>query len=183
MGVTSHLTSHQAIICSPLSDLRDAFNSPANTSAEDLPFAPKRTVDISDTIPNLITFAYDGARLIVAQGDIVVYDTSSLFTPGSDGIVPLHTFLSKTGKAPRLVLPNPAETPFVATLHEDSNENVPAVEVLNVETMQSVCGWTNGPIPETTATTCMYLHHFLLQLLTSLCQCPGLLKENYWQLA
>jgi hypothetical protein len=157
-----YLTSHLAIICSPLSDLRDAFNSSQNTSTEEILFTPKRTVDISDTVPNLITFAYDGARLVVvfAQGDIVVFDTSVLFTSGSDGIAPLHTFLSKTNTAPRLALPNPADTPFIATIHERSlNADVPAVEVFNVETMQSLCGWTNGTTPETTATTCMHLHH------------------------
>ena len=140
-----------------MSDLREAFDQPSN-AAEELPFFPKRTVDLSDAIPNLLAFACNNTRLVVGlvQGDIAVFDTGVLFSPGSDGVVPLHTFLLHTSGAPRLILPNPADTPLIAVIRKhDQNIHAQVVDVLNVETMELLGGWRNGGTPETTASTRM----------------------------
>lgn len=107
----------------------------------------------------LLTFARDCTRLLLGllRGDIVVFDTAVLFTSGTGGVSPLHTFPSTTMTAPRLILPNPAETPLVAVLRErDNKPGSQLVEVLNVETMQSVSGWQTGETPEMTPTACAF---------------------------
>jgi len=150
---------HSALISSPLSDLREAFIQPSDPATEELAFTPKRTVEIPDATPCLLALARNDTRLVIGltNGAIAVFDTNALFTAGFDGVFPLHTFPCNSPVAPKLILPNPAHMPFVAVLRgPDASLNSPIVEVLNVETMQSVSGWRSAGTPETTPTARVY---------------------------
>lgn len=94
----------------------------------------------------------------LTQGPVLVYDTSRLFTPGSDEIAPLYSFPSTTSSAPRLIFPNPGDIPdLVAILRDaDGNSSSQLVEILDVQKMESVGGWRGGDSPDAKPTSCMF---------------------------
>ena len=142
-------TSHTLLelSCSPLSHLQQAFATNPPAGVEEISFEPQRAFAISGT-PNLLSLACNETKLLVAfaHGPISVYDCSQLFTPGTDELLPIHTF---PGNLPsQQIEPNPGDMPdLVAVLREGDN---PPVQVLNAQTFQPVCGWDAGGTPETT---------------------------------
>jgi nucleoporin NUP159 len=121
-------------------------------------------VDIADAIPNTLAFAFDDTRLVVGltQGSIAVFDTGSVFTPGTNDVFPLHTFApTSSPTAPRLLAANPANIPLIAILRErDPNTNTHLVEVLNVETMQLAAEWRSSNTPDTTPSASTFLQTY-----------------------
>jgi nucleoporin NUP159 len=148
---------YPALIFSPLSDLRVAFSNAAPENAETV-FVPKRTLSFTPATPNIVVFASADTRLVVGltQGPVLVFDTTRLFTSGSDEITPLHSFPSTTSSAPKLILPNPGDMPdLVAILRDaDGNSSSQLVEILDVQKMESVGGWRGGDFPDATPTSC-----------------------------
>ncbi|RDB29456.1 hypothetical protein Hypma_014815 [Hypsizygus marmoreus] len=109
-----------SLIFSPLSSLRTAFKT---TPA---PLPPKRTIPLESQKPNILALACNDTYLLVAleAGQLLVYDTGALFTPGpdTDNITPVH-MLAGGGALIRQVVPNPgAEVglrDLVAVVRED----------------------------------------------------------------
>lgn len=128
-----------AIIFSPLHELRAAFKA-AKDDDEDV-FRPQRAISFSLGNPNIIVFAYNETRLIVGfeHGQILVYDTTRLFSAGSDDVTPLHMFHTQSSMPARQILPNPSSEPnlveLMVVLTADGK-----VQILNVQ-MESYGGW------------------------------------------
>ncbi|KAJ3786013.1 hypothetical protein GGU10DRAFT_311953 [Lentinula aff. detonsa] len=125
-------------ILSPLSELRKSMKEATNgTSA----FTPQRTLSFSTSEPNILTFACNDSRLIVGfkSGQIIAYDTSSVFTPGSNEIPPLHVLQSS--QQPLLdIIPNPnEEDPNLANLLAAVRTDG-TVQLLN-SSLESQGGW------------------------------------------
>ncbi|KII89617.1 hypothetical protein PLICRDRAFT_557766 [Plicaturopsis crispa FD-325 SS-3] len=138
-----------SLIFSPLADLRAAYNttSPPN---DEIPFTPQRTLSISSAIPNILALASSDTRLLVGllQGQVAVFDTAQLFTPGHGEIQPLHSFQGSA--PPRQIVPNPGDMPdLVAVLREQDA----SVEVLDVRKNELIAGWRSGNTLDTTAST------------------------------
>jgi nucleoporin NUP159 len=73
------------------------------------------------------------------DGRISVFDTSALFTAGSDDIDPLHTW-PPSPYTPRQILPNPGDMAnIVAVLLEPGAAQ--SVVVLDVQKHESLAGW------------------------------------------
>jgi nucleoporin NUP159 len=148
---------HQALVSSPLADLRSHLSSLDGKS--DNTFQPQRIIPISTATPNHLIFAYNDTRLVVGltHGPVIVFEASSICSPGSNEVAPLHTFLptTPTPSAVRQMYANPGDFPqLVAILREpDGSPDSQLVEVINVSTMQSVAGWSSGGTPETFPTS------------------------------
>jgi nucleoporin NUP159 len=86
-----------AIISSPLDDLRGALKSAKEGSEET--FIPKRTISLDSGRPNIVAFASNDTRLFVGfdQGQLAVYDTTAVFSPGSGNLAPLHINPEQSG--------------------------------------------------------------------------------------
>lgn len=140
-----------SLICSPLSELRLAFKS-TNT-----PFSPKRILPLSPgPSPTIIAFASADNKLIVAfdAGQLAVYDTGLLFTPGSDVIQPLHVLDTQAGPF-RQIAPNPGtEIDAIVVVRGDG-----CVQLLD-SNLQSQGGWV-GSDAESTPVAGSYLYLFL----------------------
>ena len=129
-----------SLIFSPLPELRLAFKSTST------PFSPQRTLPLSQgATPTFIAFASADTRLLVAfdAGQLAVYDTSSLFTPGSENIQPLH--FVETHAAPfRQIAPNPGtELDIFAVVRSDG-----CVQLFNTN-LESQGGWVGSDIEST----------------------------------
>lgn len=128
---------------SPLSDLRLAFNS---TNSQ---FSPSRSLPLTlGATPTHIAFACADARLIVAfdAGQLAIYDTSVLFSPGSGNIQPLHVLETHSGPF-RQIAPNPGTESGIA----DSLAVVRAdgcVQLLNTN-LESQGGWAGSNVEST----------------------------------
>ena len=102
----------------------------------------------------------------LTQGPVLVYDTTRLFSPGSDEVTPLHSFPSTTSSAPRQILPNPGDIPELVAILRDNNGNTSGqlVEILDVQKLESVGGWRGGSTPDATPTarmsSCMSINYF-----------------------
>lgn len=92
----------------------------------------------------------------LTQGPVLIYDTTRLFTPGSDEINPLHSFPSTTSSAPRQILPNPGDMPnLVAVLRDSTGEaSSQLVEIIDAQKLESIGGWRSGNQPGATPTSC-----------------------------
>jgi nucleoporin NUP159 len=103
---------------------------------------PKRILAVPQC-PAIINFASNDTRLLLGltNGQILLYDTSMLFTQGSGEINPIHLWPSAVPNALRQILPNPGDMPDqVAILH---GENAPIViEILDTQKLESVGGWS-----------------------------------------
>jgi nucleoporin NUP159 len=148
---------HQALISSPLADLRSHLSSLDPSS--DSVFQPQRTIPFSSVNPNYLIFALNDTRLVVGltHGPVIVFEASAICSPGNNEVTPLHTFLptTQTPTAVRQMYANPGDIPeLVALLREqDGSPDSQLVEVINVSTMQSVAGWSNGGTLETIPTS------------------------------
>jgi nucleoporin NUP159 len=151
---------HQALISSPLADLRSHLSS-LDPSSDNV-FQPQRTIPFSSVNPNYLIFALNDTRLVVGltHGPVIVFEASAICSPGNNEVTPLHTFLptTPTPTAVRQMYANPGDIPeLVALLREqDGSPDSQLVEVINVSTMQSVAGWSSGGTLETipTSSTC-----------------------------
>jgi nucleoporin NUP159 len=121
-------------------------------------FAPLRSLSIAPATPNIVTFSSNDTRLIVGltQGPVWVYDTTRLFTAGSDDIAPLHCFPPTTARAPRQILSNPGDIPELVAVLRDGNEQPGSqlIEIVDVQRLESVGGWRSGNVPDATPTSC-----------------------------
>jgi nucleoporin NUP159 len=160
-GVSTVLNaSIEALVASPLADLRSHLSSldPKSDNA----FQPQRKIPFSSVTPNHLLFALNDTRLVVGltHGPVIVFEASSICSPGDNEVTALHTFLSTTPTptAVRQMYANPGDIPeVVAILREpDGSPNSQLVEVINVSTMQSVAGWSTGGTPETFPTSSTY---------------------------
>ncbi|KAG6808999.1 hypothetical protein H0H92_002042 [Tricholoma furcatifolium] len=99
------------LVASPLADLRAAFKNTKET------FIPQRTSPLNGQNPTNISLACNDTRLFVVfeAGELLVFDTAALFTPGSDPVTPTHAQPSTTGPI-RYVAPNPGPEPGHADL-------------------------------------------------------------------
>ena len=152
-GWFSAVTSSSILSFSPLHDLRLAFNSPTT------PFSPKRSLSLSAT-PTFIAYASADTKLVVAfdAGQLAVYDTSALFTPGSELIQPLHFFESHSGPF-RQIAPNPGTEPGIvdtlAVVRADG-----CVQLFNTN-LQPQGGWAPSDFDSTpVAGTCSFFLSF-----------------------
>jgi nucleoporin NUP159 len=132
-----------SIVFSPLNDLRLAFNSP-NTL-----FSPKRSLSLATgASPTFVAYASADTKLVVAfdAGQLAVYDTSALFTPGSEIIHPLHS--SDTHAGPfRQIAPNPGSEPgIIDTLAVVRGDG--CVQLFNTN-LESQGGWAGSDIDST----------------------------------
>lgn len=127
-----------ALILAPLSDLHSAFNSAKEDSQDS--FIPKRTVSLETGKPNILAFACNDTRLFVAldQGQLLVYDTASLFSPGSNSVAPIHIQQDQSGPV-RQISPNPGTeqnlSDFVAVVRSNAS-----VTLYNTK-LESLGGW------------------------------------------
>ena len=92
-------------------------------------------------IPTILTFTVDHTRMLLSftDGRIVVYDTSTLFTAGSDDIPPLHTW-PPSPFAPQRILPNPGDMPHLIAILLGPDAPQPVV-VLDAQKYESFAGW------------------------------------------
>jgi nucleoporin NUP159 len=144
-----------ALIFAPLADLRETFSS--SNRNDEIQFVPKRSLAIAPATPTIAAFASHDSRMLLSltNGQILVYDTWSLFTPGSDNIFPLHSFSSLSPTAPRQILPNPGDMPNLVAVLREPGVSL-SVEILDVQKMEPLGGWNSGNTPDTTPTSCMY---------------------------
>ncbi|KAJ3490063.1 hypothetical protein NLJ89_g11470 [Agrocybe chaxingu] len=129
--------SGSALIFSPLEDLRSAFSA-AKEDVEDL-FSPKRTLSIQAGNVNIIDFACNDTRLIVGleNGSLGMYDTASLFTPGTEQIQPLRTVQVQTSPL-RQIAPNPGTEANLSELFAVVGDG--KVQLLNMQ-LEPQGGW------------------------------------------
>ncbi|KAJ3867398.1 hypothetical protein EV359DRAFT_78647 [Lentinula novae-zelandiae] len=128
-------------ILSPLTDLRKSMREAGSGIS---PFVSQRTLSFSTSEPNLLAFACNDSRLIVGfkSGQIIAYDTSSILTPGSNEISPLH--ILQSSQQPILdITSNPNDedpnlSNLLATIRADGT-----VQVLNAN-LESQGGWVAG---------------------------------------
>jgi nucleoporin NUP159 len=129
-----------SLLFSPLHDLRLAFRSTNS------PFTPKRTLTLSPGLsPTVIAFASADSKLVVAfdAGQLAIYDTSSLLTPGDENVQPLH-FLETHAGPLRQIAPNPGtELDFLAVVRGDGS-----VQLLNTN-LESKGGWIGSDMEST----------------------------------
>ncbi|KIK63689.1 hypothetical protein GYMLUDRAFT_40753 [Collybiopsis luxurians FD-317 M1] len=80
-------------ILSPLNELRKSMREASDDNSS---FMPQRTLSFSTSEPNILALACNDTRLVVGfkSGQIIVYDTSNVFTSGSDEITPVHVLQS-----------------------------------------------------------------------------------------
>ncbi|KAH9481729.1 hypothetical protein JR316_0006256 [Psilocybe cubensis] len=128
--------SGSELVFSPLDELRLASEA-AKTDDETL-FNPKRTVSIP-TRATIVAFACGDTKLLVglADGSVVVYDTSSLFTEGTNDVQPLGRNEIQTSPL-RQVVPNPGTEPGLSDLVAIVSDG--KVELLNMN-LESQGGW------------------------------------------
>ncbi|KDR78946.1 hypothetical protein GALMADRAFT_1281525 [Galerina marginata CBS 339.88] len=129
-------SSGSELVFSPLDDLRSAFAS-AKEDDETL-FTPKRVQSIP-TKANIVKFACGDTRLLVGleDGSVVVYDTSSLFTPGTNDVQPLGRFQVQSMPI-RQILPNPGTEPGLSDIFAVVGDG--KVQLLNMR-LESQGGW------------------------------------------
>ncbi|KAI0059163.1 hypothetical protein BV25DRAFT_1918637 [Artomyces pyxidatus] len=144
-----------ALVASPVSDLRSQLVSSDNHSGA--AFKPQRTLPLPSITPHYVIFACNDSRLLVGltEGPVLVFDASSVCTPGSNEVGPIHSFPSTTSTAVRQMYSNPGDIPeLVAVLREpDGNPSSQLVEILNVMTLQSSGGWRGGGTSESFPTS------------------------------
>ena len=129
-------------------------------------FTPQRILKVMG-IPTIITFTVDHTRMLLSftDGRIVVYDTSTLFTAGSDDIPPLHTW-SPSPFAPQRILPNPGDMPHLIAILLGPDAPQPVV-VLDVQKYESFAGWEiDNTDPITASASVLPICHFCSTLIS-----------------
>ncbi|KAI0636172.1 hypothetical protein C8Q77DRAFT_1101977 [Trametes polyzona] len=138
--------SSYALVLSPLADLHSVFSS--SSSDGPLTIQPRVSIPLSD-IPHIVIFNQDEARLLVASanGSLSVYDSQALLQSAAPA-GPLHVFAFSDRKPLRDILPNPGDAELVALVRV-AGDALP-VELLDVQKMSSIGGWSAGGSPATT---------------------------------
>jgi nucleoporin NUP159 len=132
-------------VLSPLSQLR---NSVKEASGDETFFQPQRTLSFPSSEPNIITFACNETKFIVGfkSGQIVAYDTASIFSQGSNEITPSN-ILQKSSSPPTGIQANPSNDPaladYIAVVRKDG-----AVELLNTK-LELLGAWGPGDASST----------------------------------
>lgn len=143
LGCGAMLTSITEIICSPLGELRQSITSSKSEGEEQ--FTPKRVLTF-ENVPTHIAFASNEERMVVvvAGGHMIVYDTSTLFSAGSNTIEALHIFRAASPCTIYQVLANPADLKDLVAVRRSANYdgNDLAVEVFDMKQLQSIAGWS-----------------------------------------
>lgn len=130
---------HTELIFSTLEELRSSIKDAQNDAENQ--FVPKRRVTLGQGVPIILAFAFRDSRLLVGleHGSIFVYDTTQLFSAGTEQITPL---ISLPTAPIRQILPNPGvdETlvDLVAVVYQDGT-----VQLTNVR-MEIQAGWSTG---------------------------------------
>lgn len=127
----------QGVVLSPSSEIRRSMK---DTS----PFVAQRMLSFSTSEPNLLALANNDSRLVVGfkSGQIIVYDTSAVFTPGSNEIQPIG--ILQTSQQPIIDIasnPNtedPTLSALLAVVRVDGS-----VQVLNTN-LEPQGGWVAG---------------------------------------
>lgn len=147
------------IALSPLADLRSKLVSSTPEDGE-ISYAPQRTLAVNSGIPTQLAFALNDERLVIGlhHGPVLVYDTSVLFSPGSDFVAPIQSFAPPSSAQIRQLLPNPGDLPELVAIRRETN--VQTVEVIDVRQLQTVGGWnvgsSQGGKPTTGELFCLY---------------------------
>ncbi|KAG5646794.1 hypothetical protein DXG03_002171 [Asterophora parasitica] len=102
VAATAQEDGSYALISSPLADLRATSKT---AKAGDGPFEPKRTLGIQTAKPSYLSFASNDTRLFVAseRGELLVFDTTTLFSAGTGSIAPIHQLTSEAGPIQQIV--------------------------------------------------------------------------------
>jgi nucleoporin NUP159 len=133
-----HLSNKSTVlIFSTLEDLRSAFPG-AKEDNDDL-FNPKRTLSLQSK-PNIVIFAFGDTRIFVGleDGHVLVYDTSALFSSGTDKVgVLASTQIQRP--ALRQIVPNPGTEPGLSDLVAIVGQE--KVHLFNVK-LEPQGGWT-----------------------------------------
>ncbi|KAF8623614.1 hypothetical protein AX17_007317 [Amanita inopinata Kibby_2008] len=128
-----------SIILSPLHELRSSLK--AAKENEDSLFIPRRTIKLPAEDVNIIAFGLHDTRLLVAfgRGQLMVYDTAHLFSPGLDNVEPLNA--SAGSSAPFLqILPNPGiEADLAHLIAVVRGDGI--VQVMDINTLEPQGGW------------------------------------------
>ena len=134
-----------ALILSTLPELRSALTSSSSTESASI-FKPRLSVPLPGT-PHILVFTQDSSRLLIAltNGSIIVFDSHAIFQGSPPS--PVHTFPSSGSKALCDLLPCTGDTHHVAVLRTPGDGL--AVEILDVQAMTSLGGWTAGGTPNT----------------------------------
>jgi nucleoporin NUP159 len=128
-----------ALIFSLLDELLSALKA---AKEDEETFQAKRTVSPPGT-PSFIAFACNDTRLFVGleQGQLLVYDTAALFSPGFENVTPLNAVDARSGSIVQ-ILPNPGTEAnlieMVAVVRGDGS-----VELLNMK-LESQGGWVGS---------------------------------------
>jgi nucleoporin NUP159 len=155
------LTIRTELVFSPLSRLYSALST---SNDEEASFQPSRILPFVLGTPTTLVFALNDTRLVIStvQGQVHVFDATTLLTDGSGDIQPLRSFPSPATGGPRQVVSNPGDNPeLIAVLHETD------AEVIDVQKLEAVAGWRGGGTPETTPSTCKsrLLYRFVLAVI------------------
>jgi len=89
--------------------------------------------------PNILALACNDTRLFVGfeQGQLLVYDTASLFSPGSDSVTPIHIQQGQAGV--RQISPNPGTEQNLSNIVAVVRSNA-SVTLYNMK-LESQGGW------------------------------------------
>lgn len=160
-----------AIVLSPLDELRQAAKQGGI-------FIPRRRVPLASQKPNIICFAVHETRLLVGleKGQILIYDTSALFSSGTNDVTPLHVYQSQSSSPLRQISPNPGVEEsleeIIAVVHGDG-----VVHLLNGQ-LQSTDGWTGVDDTTPVGGASFPTYSWLKNSNPLISQCPGLLRAN-----
>ncbi|KAF5370453.1 hypothetical protein D9615_009738 [Tricholomella constricta] len=121
VAATVQADGSYALIFSPLADLRAAFKA---AKGNDGTFMPKRILSLHSAKPSFITLAFNDTRLLVCvgRGELLVFDTATLFSAGNDAVVPINKLPSDSGPI-RHIVPNPGTEPNLVDLVAVVNSN------------------------------------------------------------
>lgn len=166
----------QGAVLSPLSDLRKSLRE---ATRDNCSFTPQRTLSFSTSEPNVLALACNDSRLIVGfkSGQVIAYDTSSVFTSGFNEITPIHVFQSS--QQPILdIAPNPNGedvnlSNLLVVLRGDGT-----VQILN-SSLEPQGGWATGDAdsaPVAGASFCFAFTSRILTLINYLCS--GMVSER-----
>ncbi|KAF9463874.1 hypothetical protein BDZ94DRAFT_1282304 [Collybia nuda] len=128
------------LIFSPLDDLRSTLKTAKEGNEET--FSPKRRISTPGKA-TLIVLACNDTRLFVGleQGQLLVYDTTTLFSPGSENVTPLHAINAQSGPIIQ-ILPNPGtETGLVEMVAVVRGDGT--VQLVNME-LEPQGGWVGS---------------------------------------
>jgi nucleoporin NUP159 len=111
--------------------------------------------------PTIISITADGARLLISlvDGQIALYDTSSLFTEGSNEVHPVHSWSFPSQTGPQQILPNPGDMPHLVAVLLDAGAPQ-AVVILDVQNLENVGGWSREDIEDPITSCALFVFFY-----------------------